>query len=55
LRASPIFGSPGKQRPVIIAEPWPDKRLRGKRKEQQLIEELRQGVGLIPDSLPDAL
>ncbi|MCE9527391.1 MAG: AMP-binding protein [Planctomycetales bacterium] len=33
-------GSPGKQRPVIIAEPWPEKRPRDRQDEQQLIAAL---------------
>ncbi|MBC7853701.1 MAG: AMP-binding protein [Pirellulaceae bacterium] len=33
-------GSPGQQRPVIIAEPWPEKRPRDEQDRQQLISEL---------------
>ncbi|MFN0019786.1 MAG: fatty acid CoA ligase family protein [Pirellulaceae bacterium] len=33
-------GAPGKQRPVIIAEPWPEKRPRARQDEQRLIVEL---------------
>lgn len=33
-------GAPGSQRPVIIAEPWPEKRSRDRDDEQQLIAEL---------------
>jgi olefin beta-lactone synthetase len=35
-------GPPGRQRPVIIAEPWPEKRPRDKRDEKQLLKELRE-------------
>jgi acyl-CoA synthetase (AMP-forming)/AMP-acid ligase II len=33
-------GSPGRQRPVIIAEPWPEKRPRDSQEKQRLISEL---------------
>ncbi|MGI8978593.1 MAG: fatty acid CoA ligase family protein [Pirellulaceae bacterium] len=33
-------GTPGQQRPVIIAEPWPEKRPRDEQDRQQLISEL---------------
>lgn len=33
-------GSPGRQRPVIIAEPWPEKRPRDAKDQQRLISEL---------------
>ncbi len=34
-------GPPGNQRPVLIAEPWPEHRPRGRQDEQQLLEELQ--------------
>ena len=33
-------GAPGKQRPVIIAEPWPEKRPKDGQDKQRLIAEL---------------
>ncbi|MBI3837495.1 MAG: AMP-binding protein [Planctomycetia bacterium] len=36
------IGEPGRQRPVIIAEPWPGKMPRGKVARQQLLSELKQ-------------
>jgi acyl-coenzyme A synthetase/AMP-(fatty) acid ligase len=33
-------GRPGAQRPVMIVEPWPDKRPRGSRAKQALLSEL---------------
>ena len=36
------IGAPGRQRPVIVVEPWPGKRPRGKKARTKLIEELRQ-------------
>jgi olefin beta-lactone synthetase len=39
-------GTPGQQRPVIIAEPWPEKRPRNEQDQQQLISEL-QALGLM--------